>query len=565
MNHSRASKWFAWVWSALILIFLFLRAWVVQVTPDEAYTYNAFIQSCSSFTPWVRWEANNHLLNTILSSASIQLFGDSTLALRLPNVLSWPLFAWSAYQLLRPLQNGVLRSSGLVVLSASPMLLEFFALSRGYGMSLAMMLLSIHLLNKVIQAKQRAHWWWLLVASLLLLSNLNLLPFVLLSGVLVSYKVRPSRLTFTVVFLLIISVFVAYGIQLNSAGVLYYGGSSLWSSTVVKSVGLMTGSSWAAWVYVVLLVPVLIGAGRMKPQSLFKDNQLNPWLLVILLLLWAGVVVQHWVLNTPFPEGRTALHLWLLFIVMALRLVEGMPRASSLITVTAFLLTASTASTLEWNKSFLWKEAYLNEAAIELLTAHQAKEGNLSIGIEYPYAYTWSFIQRQQDHPLIPQRLSKGDDPSRFDVLLLNEESPAPAGYKAMAEGQSVSYRFHQRAAATNQRHFIEDRRISEQGSQEFLTILEEEIAQGDGALRLDLDLDLQVNACAEVFLVFNAGDGRYEQIELSDYGTDGKLKTSLVRFLQEDTRRALAWSVYLWNPSRSDISSNLHLKLHQL
>ena len=87
---------------------------------------------------------NNHILNTLLVKYSIALFGAHSWSVRLPNLLSFLLFAWAVYRiacLLNP------RSFWLpvtaVLFFANPYLLDFFGLSRGYGLSVALEMTAI--------------------------------------------------------------------------------------------------------------------------------------------------------------------------------------------------------------------------------------------------------------------------------------------------------------------------------------------------------------------------------------------------------------------------------------
>ena len=78
--------------SLLIWIYLWLRAFFIPITYDEAATFYHYIHF-GRFLPFIaHWDANNHFLNSALSIISYRLLGSSELALRLPNLIFAPLF-----------------------------------------------------------------------------------------------------------------------------------------------------------------------------------------------------------------------------------------------------------------------------------------------------------------------------------------------------------------------------------------------------------------------------------------------------------------------------------------
>jgi uncharacterized membrane protein len=105
-------------------------------------------QSFASFNgrPHVLQTANHHPLNTLLMRWCSELFGRSELSLRLPNVLAHGLYLFSALALVRRVRNPALQVLGFVVLNLNLLVIEYFAVARGYGLALAFQLFSLFLL-----------------------------------------------------------------------------------------------------------------------------------------------------------------------------------------------------------------------------------------------------------------------------------------------------------------------------------------------------------------------------------------------------------------------------------
>src|SRR5579871_1048125 len=117
---------------ALVWIYVAIRADLLSFTSDEAISFRIF----HSYTA-AAGRANNQLANTVLMQWSQDLFGESELALRLPNVLAFGLYAAGSLALLASLRRRSAIVLGAALLLADPFLLDFFGLARGYGISLA--------------------------------------------------------------------------------------------------------------------------------------------------------------------------------------------------------------------------------------------------------------------------------------------------------------------------------------------------------------------------------------------------------------------------------------------
>lgn len=129
----------------LIFLFLFLyvaiRAYSISFTHDESLTYN-IINGYDDF----KMTANNHLLNTFLSSISKTLFGSKEFFLRLPNVLAFIVYLYFTYKIISKTGMIVLMLLGASLLLFNSYLLDFLSLSRGYGLALGFSLASLYFL-----------------------------------------------------------------------------------------------------------------------------------------------------------------------------------------------------------------------------------------------------------------------------------------------------------------------------------------------------------------------------------------------------------------------------------
>ena len=123
--------------AATTFVFILLRAALVPITHDEAATFLHYIQRGEFFPYFAHWDANNHPLNSFLSIITYRCLGSELVWLRLPNALSFILFAYYAYKLLKELNSRLTFTFGYVAILTAWMPFEFFAQCRGYGLSLA--------------------------------------------------------------------------------------------------------------------------------------------------------------------------------------------------------------------------------------------------------------------------------------------------------------------------------------------------------------------------------------------------------------------------------------------
>lgn len=119
------------------------RAATQDITVDEATTYNDFA-SLPFWWMWRVYEANHHVLHTILCHISTSALPLSAFSLRLPSLLGGVVYLWAAYRvcvLLCPRPTVFLSTYALLTLN--PFLLDYLSAARGYGLAAAFWMASV--------------------------------------------------------------------------------------------------------------------------------------------------------------------------------------------------------------------------------------------------------------------------------------------------------------------------------------------------------------------------------------------------------------------------------------
>jgi Dolichyl-phosphate-mannose-protein mannosyltransferase len=137
----RGEHWLVFLLAVTRTAFCAYRAAHQSIVLDEAYTYNRYLGSWHDVY-WL-YEANNHVLFSILAKLSIRLFGLSELALRLPTVIAGFFLIWGVFRILERTVSRPVRWIALIALSLHPLILDHSVAARGYGLSVALLVWAI--------------------------------------------------------------------------------------------------------------------------------------------------------------------------------------------------------------------------------------------------------------------------------------------------------------------------------------------------------------------------------------------------------------------------------------
>ena len=141
---------------SLIGLFIFFlvtkEAYTVPLTHDE---YNTIACSQTSFWDIVTYKdpvPNNHILNTLFIKLNIALFGDHLFTNRLHNFLFFiPFFIYLVLSASLLFKDIWLRIGLVCLIVLQPFLLDFFAVTRGYGLCISFQMISIYYFIKKLK------------------------------------------------------------------------------------------------------------------------------------------------------------------------------------------------------------------------------------------------------------------------------------------------------------------------------------------------------------------------------------------------------------------------------
>ncbi|MDD4872883.1 MAG: glycosyltransferase family 39 protein [Kiritimatiellae bacterium] len=382
--------------SVCLMTYTGIRAYRLPFVHDEGVTYLLFLLNGAS-SLMDCYSANNHFLNTILMYCSSKLFGNSELALRLPNVLFHAVFMLAVFLFIRRrFSNPVLFISAFLVLNMNPFVLDFFSLARGYGIAMALMMLGIFFFMRGMRKEDRGHrdilaaFWCAGFAAFANLSFLNFLAGILGAYLLADALVRSRRDKnsglagivrqvaagtdfFYKHIILMLLVLIPVGLNLYKEKALYYGGQSgFWRDTVVS---LITSAGYncsclpvyvaVIKVLVVFVIVLVVSILALQLMGKLRRGSMDLLLVSLIASVTAAVVLfQHFVFGTPYPIDRTAFHFLLYFGVMCILLAEYfLSSGRTIVRTAAACLLVSLAVGATWHTgknvnldhSLVWK------------------------------------------------------------------------------------------------------------------------------------------------------------------------------------------------------------------
>ncbi len=396
-----------------------LRALKLSVTHDEAYTYLHYVNQ--SWWNIIIYKPphipNNHILNTLLIKFSCGLFGCNPFTLRLPNVLFSLVYFWYAASLAKSFRFPGIQILAFLALCLQVYFFDFFALARGYGMGLALILASIYHLYKYRELNNGHHIWRTLIfAAFAVYANFTFLyAFVALTMLLVILWLQEGNGGTKTIGILLRPVLIVSGILLvfiaiplkNISGDLFGGDTSFWRDTVNSLTwNMQYGQHDAASSALSFGIAIIILLGALffvydtfsNKQSRFRFYQEA----LLLLCLTATVqILQHLILGTQFLMGRTALVYAPLFLVYIIFLFQrfneykGGENIQLGLNILWVLILLFNFKGLNLSHTFEWEYDAFNKQALNLVEedVKNRKLKNATIGVNWLFEPSLNFYR----------------------------------------------------------------------------------------------------------------------------------------------------------------------------
>jgi hypothetical protein len=300
------------------------RAVTQSLTTDEAYTWSLYLTK-DFRTLLTHFDANNHVLFTLLSWVSVRAFGDIEWAIRLPSALGSLVYVFAAWRLTR---QSVLWT---LALALNPLVLDFLSAGRGYGLATSLLLLALDLLlrDRLTLAG--------VAAGLAIAANLSVALPVTAVTLVFAYQRRRELWTFVDRFALpaVVAAFIFLAVPLAyaKAGAFYVGADTLASAARTLWIGSFGRDwGWTPWLLGLVLAAAALRAGSFG--AIF-------WLTI------AVNAIAHYTVGLRYPEFRTGLYLIPLATLVLMRASRQF-WAVAVVLIAVYLVQFRTDYYFEW-------------------------------------------------------------------------------------------------------------------------------------------------------------------------------------------------------------------------
>ena len=313
----------------LLLLFLVTKeAYVLPLTHDEGNTIY-----CSTTPVWdiVSYKdpvPNNHILNTLCIKCSSAIFGEQLFTDRLHNVLSFiPFFIFSILIGFSILKDSWLRAGWIALVSLQPFVLDFYSITRGYGLSLSFMVVSLYYFYRRI-SDGNTHYLIksAVFAAVGVYANFTLInyyiPLILLLTVdtfMSDFKQDKKKCLRNIIWLFIISTIIAFISSVpiykmvTTKQFVYWGSTGFFQDTARHLIlSLRSGTEYIGatsdqvYISVLTFIVLVITCGLLLWKK-STSQKIFVYSIGMLITVMMYNVLQQYVGGVPFLNARTAL------------------------------------------------------------------------------------------------------------------------------------------------------------------------------------------------------------------------------------------------------------------
>lgn len=345
----------------LVFVVIVLRAFLIPFTHDEASTFFFYVQNGNYLPYKAHLYTNNHVLNSALTHISYRIAGSHPFVLRLPNIMAFVVLCLGVFNFFKHLS----RTSSKIILVTFFILtfsfLDFFELCRGYGLSMAFLVLGLSYLHDYFNdSKIKTLFLFSVCLQLALSANLTLVMvslFLLFFIVLFQFKRKlffdRRNLMLIVLNAAILFFWIKFSFYYKSKGLLDSGwGNDYWDVTFKSLMSLLFGTE-ALWIQIsiVILFSVAFLFGLYTFLVAFSLNVIykkQVFYVVMLSGLIAAFFLQKKLLDVNYPTDRTGLFLYVFFALSIVFFFESIGR----IPASFFAFSFSTVSLFYFYRSF---------------------------------------------------------------------------------------------------------------------------------------------------------------------------------------------------------------------
>ena len=389
----KVERYLAFALFASVFVYLIIRAVNVQMVHDEVVTYFIYMHHVSwwPFKGYV--DANNHLLFSALGNLFSSIIGHQLpLTPRIPSLLAFPVLAIYTWKIAKCFGRSLFnRWLFIIPLATAPYFIEFFALARGYGLSMAFLIAGIFYLLQFLRHFQiHQSYLSLLFLTVALYSNLTLVFIVIIAFGLIAFqwfaskKERHSQLFLQfMIFGVTTGWAIWYSLQLKNIEKLYYGYTKGFVDNSLRSLSELiafTNNPVVLWIFVIVFTAVFIFAiAHLLKGNIGQNLKSLPTVALPVLLGGAviSILLANLILDVKLPSDRALLYFFPLFtgslFFIAQKFSYNILNVS--IFTTSLLFPLSLIVNMNTTHSLFWNIEHIDESFYKIIDEHVYQNG----------------------------------------------------------------------------------------------------------------------------------------------------------------------------------------------
>jgi hypothetical protein len=320
------------------------------------------------FPLFVMPSTNNHFLNSALMSGMYNIFGPHDFFLRLPNIIAFLAYSIAVYRISLGLKSISSKWIWLTLAFLNFYFLDFFELARGYGLSMACIMMGIYQLKNVFEMKSVKAFniclFWFQFAVCANLTFLSSFAFIVsLFFLFILFYARSfgwKKCLYLFLSILVQVALIVYWLKVvffyKENNAIDFGvGDSYWEVTFKTLIRLLYGGC-PLWLSSFLAACMLLILGTFvyenrtahkAPGTFFSLRFFVPFLLFSMIILF---FLQKKILDIYFPSERAALLLYPFYVLAFSLATDRLPK--KLRGAIAFLIIGASLVNFFWRMNF---------------------------------------------------------------------------------------------------------------------------------------------------------------------------------------------------------------------
>ena len=334
----------------LCIIFIFLiiiKSKLTPITYDEAYTYLNYVNNKDYFNLGL---ANNHLLNTLLISITSS-FDNSEISLRAPNIAFGIIYIFFAFKFSEKYNNNYLV---LFIFLCNPLVIDFFSLARGYGISASLNLVAIYLyIYSNIKYKYPLIIFLLWLSSLAIFINLIILFLIMFLNYFFQneqFKNIYTNIT-NVVFLILSWPIINWVFEITKENKPLYGNEL--EILLYERVITVFGFVGTYFVNSIFLCIVFVCLTVFIYFKFYYESKVKTFSIVLFFLTLLCLIVIPIIYGRPFPVNRVLIPFIPIFQLLVVS-IFGKIDSNAYRIVISFLLILNFIFSYNLEESLTW-------------------------------------------------------------------------------------------------------------------------------------------------------------------------------------------------------------------